>query len=293
LIFENTILNIGGCRGVPGGILGFATVAAVSFFAWMAFRSAAKRRREAVMNAPFPLEWEKFLKENIAIYDKLSEQERGELKRLTLLFLDGKEFEGCGGLEITDEIRVTIAAEASLLLLNRNITESYPKLHTVLVYPHAYVASSRDFVGSQGVIEDVPSVRLGESWQDGEIVLAWDHAKSGARNFDDGRNVVLHEFSHKLDQASGTANGAPILEDRSSYKTWGMVLSRDFRELRDEVEHHKKDVIDAYGATNPAEFFAVATETFFEKPARLRENHPELFEELRKYYKLDPGNWKE
>ncbi|NOY75054.1 MAG: zinc-dependent peptidase [Kiritimatiellaeota bacterium] len=258
----------------------------------MTLRVASKRRREAVMNAPFPLEWERIIKKNIAVYEKLSESERFELKRLTLLFLDGKEFEGCGGLEITDEIRVTIAAEATLLLLNRNITESYPKLHTVLVYPHAYVASSRDVIGAQGTIEDVPSVRLGEAWQDGEIVLAWDHAKNGSRDFDDGQNVVLHEFSHKLDQASGTANGAPILKDRSSYKTWGMALNHDFRELREKVERHKKDVIDSYGATNPAEFFAVATETFFEKPGRLKEKHPELFEELRKYYNLDPEDWK-
>lgn len=250
-----------------------------------------KRHREEVMNAPFPEEWLKPLEKNIVVYKHLTEELKSELKRLTLLFIDGKEFEGCGGLQITDEIRVTIAAEASLLLLNRNLSESYPNLRSVLVYPHAYVAAGRSVVGANSVVEGEQSVRLGEAWQDGEVVLAWDHAKSGSLNFDDGQNVILHEFSHKLDQASGSANGAPILKDRSSYKTWGMVLNHDFRELREEVEHHKKDVIDSYGATNPAEFFAVATETFFERPKRLRQTHPELFNELKKYYNVNPEEW--
>lgn len=258
---------------------------------FLSIRSWKRKHAEKVMSSVFPEEWVKFLESNIVVYNSLPEKLKAELRSLTLLFLDSKEFEGCGGLEITDEIRVTIAAEASLLLLNRNLTESYPNLRSVLVYPHAYVAAGRSVVGASSVVEGERSVRLGEAWQDGEVVLAWDHAKSGSLNFDDGQNVILHEFSHKLDQASGSANGAPILNNRSCYKTWGMVLNHDFRELREEVEHRKKDVIDSYGATNPAEFFAVATETFFEKPKSLRKKHPELFNELKQYYNVNPEEW--
>lgn len=242
---------------------------------------------------PFPADWERILKRNVAVYERLSDSERLELRCLTKLFLDSKEFEGCGGLEITDEISVTVAAEACVLLLNRGIRDPYPNVRSILIYPHAYVAPEKKRLGNTEVIAEGAGARLGESWQDGEVVLAWDHAKNGSRDFDDGQNVVLHEFSHKLDQASGSANGAPLLKDRYSYKTWGLVLGREFALLRDEVAHHKKDVIDAYGATNPAEFFAVATETFFEKPIQLRSEHPELFEELRKYYNIDPNEWSE
>jgi len=255
------------------------------------FHLIKKHRRQDVMKKPFPEKWNKILLANIPVFKHFPARLQLELKSLTLLFLDEKDFEGCGGLEITDEIKVTIAGEACMLLLNRNLSECFPHLHTILVYPHAYVVAGRDAIGGRQVVEEVESVRLGESWQNGEVVLAWDHVKNGALNFDDGHNVVLHEFGHQLDQASGSANGAPVLKNRSSYKTWGKVLSRDYMELLDKTEHHKKDVIDSYGATNPAEFFAVATETFFEKPEQLHEKHPELFEELKKYYNIDPREW--
>lgn len=260
---------------------------------FMIFFLIRKHHRAEIMSQPFPKEWEKILMENIKVYKHFPDKLKAELKCLILLFIDSKEFEGCGGLEITDEIRLTIAGEACMLLLNRNIDNCFPDLHTILVYPHAYVAKGKEIFGGKHVIEDVDSVRLGESWQNGDVVLAWDHVKSGVFNFDDGHNVVLHEFGHQLDQESGIANGAPPLKNRSSYKTWGKVLSHDFMELREKAEHHKKDVLDAYGATNPAEFFAVATETFFEKPEQLFKKHPNLFKELKQYYNVDPREWEE
>lgn len=260
---------------------------------FLVFYRIKQKHRKKIMGLPFPSEWETILSSNIPVYKHFPAYLKSELKSLTMLFLNEKEFEGCGGLEISDEIRVTIAGEACLLLLNRNKTECFPGLNTILVYPHAYVAGGKDVIGGRHVVEEVESIRLGESWQNGEVVLAWDHVKNGALNFDDGHNVVLHEFGHQLDQESGSANGAPILKNRSSYKTWGKVLSHDYIELRDKAEHHKKDVIDSYGATNPAEFFAVATETFFERPEKLHEKHPELFEELKNYYNLDPREWEE
>jgi len=241
---------------------------------------------------PFPKDWKTIFKANIPIYKYLSNEFKTELKSLTLQFMSSKDFEGCGGLEITDEIKITIAGEACLLLLNRNITKCFPGLHTILVYPNAYVAQGKNALQG-GVIKSSESVRLGESWQNGAVVLAWDHVKVQALNFHDGHNVVLHEFGHQLDQENGSANGTPILKNRSSYKTWGKVLSSDFMELQLKTQSNQVDVIDSYGATNPAEFFAVATETFFEKPKQLHCNHPRLFEELKKYYNLDPTIWTE
>jgi len=143
------------------------------------------------------------------------------------------------------------------------------------------------------ILEDDASARIGESWGNGAVVLAWDHVRGGASDFSDGHNVVLHEFGHQLDQGSGEANGAPPLEQRTTYRSWGKILGGEYKHLRDKVTRHKRDVLDFYGATNPAEFFAVATETFFEKPRELEKEHPELFEELKKYYSLDPREWTE
>ena len=131
---------------------------------------------------------------------------------------------------------------------------------------------------------------LVESWHYGKIILSWDDVEKGIRNFQDGQNVVLHEFSYQLDSESGSANGAPILHS-NSYTTWANILSKEFEELNKDFTDLHKSVMDYYGATNPAEFFAVATEAFFEKPAKLREKHPELFEVLRKYYALNPADW--
>ena len=196
-------------------------------------------------------------------------------------------FEGCGGLELTDEIKVTIAAQACLLLLHRE-TDYYPRLITILVYPHAYVAKSIEPIGG-GVVLEGETARLGEAWKDGVVVLSWDDVRQGASDLHDGHNVVLHEFAHQLDQQDGSADGAPILEHRSQYVTWARVLSDEYDQLRRDTEKGRTDVLDEYGATNPAEFFAVATECFFEKPIQLRRKHPQLYEELKAYYRQDPA----
>jgi len=250
-----------------------------------------KWNADKVMSRPFPEKWEDILIKNFVIYKHLSHTNKKKLQQLVLLFLEQKDFEGCGGLEINDEIRVTIAAEAVFLLLSRDVFEPFPNLKTVLVYPHAYVASGKQSIASGGIaVEDVPSARLGESWQYGDVVVAWDHAKRGGRNIDDGHNVVFHEFSHQLDQENGYSDGAPPMP-ASAHKTWAMVLGCEYKELVEKTQKHIKDVIDAYGSVNAAEFFAVSTEAFFEKPIQLKNSHPALFEELRKYYHIDPLSW--
>jgi Mlc titration factor MtfA (ptsG expression regulator) len=204
------------------------------------------------------------------------------------VFLDEKRFEGCGGLEITDEIRVTIAAQACMLLLNRK-TKCYPRLLSILVYPSAYLAEKATRLGSTEVIAQ--HGRLGESWHHGAVVLSWDAVIHGASDIKDGHNVVLHEFAHQLDQEDGSADGAPILEQRSRYVTWARVLSREYEELRNKTRRGESTVVRCYGVSNPAEFFAVLTETFFEKPKQLKKRHPELYEEVRSFYNVNPLEW--
>ncbi|MEC4685738.1 MAG: M90 family metallopeptidase [Nitrospirota bacterium] len=245
-------------------------------------------RRQRLMKQPFPREWEEILLKNVALYKHLPEDIREPLHGYINVFLDEKKFEGCGGLQLTEAIKVTIAAQACLLLLKGNPT-FYPRLKTILVYPGAYVAKQTSYVG--GIPVQTDSARLGESWNSGELVLAWDHVKEESLDIRDGHNVVLHEFSHQLDQEDGSADGAPILEQGSSYVAWARILSSEYGELVEKVKKHHKDVIDSYGATNPAEFFAVITEAFFKKPAKLNKKHHELYEELKLYYKMDPLRW--
>ena len=175
-----------------------------------------------------------------------------------------------------------------MLLLNRE-NEFFNVLTSVLVYPAAYIAKAP--VHNNGSIVDSDSVRLGESWNSGTLVLSWNDVKYGVKNSSDGQNVIIHEFAHQLDQEDGGAHGDPILESRSNYVTWAKVLGEEFKILKEKAAKHKKSTMDYYGATNPAEFFAVATETFFEKPVQMKTKHPELYEELKKFYKLDPCSW--
>ena len=238
-------------------------------------------RRKRILATPFPNAWLTIIEHNLPPYRRLSPEMQQQVQFYTREFLFEKSFEGCGGLELTDEIKVTIASQACLLLLNRKV-RSYPNLFSVLVYPSTYVVKGKG--------ED-ESVRLGESWRTGAVVLAWDSVKRGAENFADGHNLVIHEFAHQLDQEDGLGDGVPTLAGHSSYAVWAQVLSQEYERLQKRVEKGKKTVLDAYGATHPAEFFAVASETFFEKPRQLRRKHPELFDELQKFYRVDPQEW--
>lgn len=255
----------------------------VFFFGKRFFR---RLRRKRLSELPFPEHWKQVIRKNVPLYNRLPDSFKEQLHGLVHIFIAEKNFEGCGGLEITEEIRITIAAQACMLLLNRKSTY-FKKLRTILVYPRTYVAKTRSSDGT--VMIDGHSVRLGESWQNGPIVLAWDSVTGGTSNITDARNVVLHEFAHQLDQEDGAADGAPILEHRSSYLTWARVLSKEYETLQNRKG--RRTVMSSYGATNPAEFFAVATETFFEKPGQMKKKHPELYDELKNYYKLDPVEW--
>ena len=246
-------------------------------------------RLRRALAVPFPDEWVDILEGNIAIYGNLPLSLRQQLQRLIKEFLHQKHFTGAGGLAITDEIRVTIAAEACLLILNRP-RGVYPALRYIIVYPGAFVASHEQ-ANEAGVVEMASRGLLGESWHNGKVILAWDSVLRGSRNFIDGHNVVLHEFAHQLDSEDGGVDGAPLLGGAHSYRSWATVLSKEFEELQRASYRGRESLLDHYGATNPAEFFAVATETFFEKPGQMAQHHAELFEVLQAYYRVDPREW--
>jgi len=248
-------------------------------------------RRKQFDNQPFPDVWNAVLHKNIPIYSNLPDALQMQLQRLVKVFIRDKKFYGCDGLIITDEIRLTIAGEACLLILNRPTNDFY-QLYHILVYPSSFIAS-REERGSDGVVSKKDTGLLGESWSQGKVILSWDDVIKGAKDFSDGHNVVLHEFAHQLDQESGSTNGAPLLGAASSYQQWACVLSEEYQRLQSGALMAKISggVIDQYGATNPAEFFAVVTETFFERPVQLKNKHPELFEEMKTFYAVDPSDW--
>jgi len=259
------------------------------------FKRRRRQQREAIRVRPFPAEWREALVRKFPLFSRLAEADQRELEGHIQVFLAEKNFEGCGGFEVTDEARMLIAAQACLLLLHRQ-TECYPKLRTILVYPDTYVAKTRwnekDEDSDRG-----SRARLGESWDRGVVVLEWSSAVAGAANIHDGLNVVFHEFAHQLDQEDGVADGLPSLECEGAkacylrYGTWARVLSAEFEALRRQSGKGRKSVLNQYGATNAAEFFAVATECFFEKPQQMKKKHPELYEELKEFYRQDPVNF--
>jgi len=251
-----------------------------------------RRRRQRLRSASFPAAWLQIIEKNVPFYTGLPDADRQELQGLVQIFLAEKSFEGCGGLELTDEIKLTIAAQACLLLLHRE-TDIYPRLITILVYPSAYVAKAVEPIGSHiggDLVLEGQVNPLGESSSNnGIVVLSWDDVKAGASDFDDGQNLVLHEFAHQLDGEDGSLNGAPLLEQPGQYVAWARVLNDEYEQLQRDSRLGRSSVLDQYGASDPAEFFAVATECFFEKPRVLRKRHPQLYEELKSYYRQDPA----
>ncbi|MBT3279597.1 MAG: zinc-dependent peptidase [Phycisphaerales bacterium] len=249
-----------------------------------------KRRWAKIRQAPFSEAWREIIARRIPAYSRLDTAGQKRLEDWTQIFLAEKEFTGCDGLEMTDEIRVTIAAAACMLLVGfeDNQARCYPSLTSIFVYPQQYERTTmRHFEGGLAIESD--STILGESWHRGPIVLSWCNVEMGLANDADGHNVVFHEFAHQLDDESGRTDGAPVLGDRRQYGPWARVLGTEYQKLVDAAMRHRKSSLDKYGATNPAEFFAVVTEEFFEQPHQLLRLHPDLYEQFKAFYKQDPA----
>jgi MtfA peptidase len=251
--------------------------------AWRAWR----RRR--VWQQPFPPAWRSILRRRMPMLQRLPVDLQLQLKRHMQVFLAEKPFIGCNGVVVTDEMRVLVAAQACLLILNRP-SDYFPKLRQVLLYPSAYWADRREGDGS-GVQHERREVRSGESWVQGQVILSWPDVLEGAADPTDGQNLVIHEFAHQLDQERGRASGAPFLGHRSRYARWAAVMGGEFQRLRQQLARGEETLLSPYAATEPAEFFAVASEVFFEQPREMAERHAALYGELARYYAVDPLAW--
>ena len=261
----------------------------------------AERRRQRIRAQPFPAAWRDILKRRVPYVRALPADLQLLLKQHIQVLVAEKAFIGCDGLEITDEMRVTIAAQACLLILNRP-RGYYPNLRQILVYPGSFVVQ-REHTDGAGVSHQGRQVLAGESWSEGQVILSWRDTLQDAATPDDGRNVVIHEFAHQLDQETGSANGAPVLARREYYARWAQVLGAEYQQLQaragrpdrrgyeDEDSQDDDSLFSDYGATDPAEFFAVISEVFFEQPKRMADEHPALYQELARFYRLEPLNW--
>ena len=252
------------------------------------WRLLKERRRRRLRAQGVPAEWRAIIPSNLPFFQRLPLADQEELLGHIQVFLDEKRFEGCGGLELNDEIRLTIASQACLLLLHRK-TDYYPRLLTILVYPSGYIVEGNRPIGG-GLWEEGRESRLGETARSmGSMVLAWDAARYGALDPSDGKNLVLHEFAHQLDFEDFAADGVPALVSREHKRSWAEVMKVEFAALRAADETGIPTLLDSYGATNPAEFFAVATEAFFERPIALQQRHPSLYAEMQRFFRQDPA----
>lgn len=246
-----------------------------------------KRRRQRLRAQTFPVAWRAILEAGVPYYRKLPAADRDELHGHIQVLLAEKNFEGCGGLVLTDEIRLIIAGHAGILLMHRE-TEYYSRLFSILVYPYDFVVHKHVHYD-----DDLPTVGdevlSGEAWPLGAVILSWNGMLKSVIHNRDGYNVAFHEFAHQLDMENGPPDGFPLIHEHALRADWARVMSEEFERLNDDLDRGRPTVMDEYGAEDPAEFFAVATETFFEMPRRLQRRHPALYGVLQRYYRQDPA----
>ena len=251
----------------------------------MLFTWLKNRRRRQLVATPFPAPWLEYLDRNVTHYGYLSDVEQAKLRDDLRIFIAEKNWEGCGGLVLTDEIRVTIAAQACLLVLAMP-HDFFPQVPSILVYPRGFRAPYRrrrgDFLEEHGYADE-----LGQANYRGPVILSWADVLAGGRGTDAGQNLVFHEFAHQLDALNGMLDGTPALDGPEQYRRWRHIMTREFQRLRRDVDQGYPTLLDPYGTTKEAEFFAVATECFFERPVELAARHPALYELLRDYYRQD------
>ena len=255
--------------------------------------SLIKRRRRRdrwVATAPFPEKWRRILRRNMPVYHRLPDTLRAALELKIKAFLSTTTFEACGGLaSVPDEMAVTVAGYACLLVAGRPGATTYPKLSTILMYPDSFFSTApARGDGPAGVRAADGEYRLGESDARGVVALSWLEIRNNAVFSGNGRNVVLHEFAHQLDGEDSAVDGVPWLPTREARAAWRRDMGAAYAKLRDEGEN---GVLDTYGAKEPAELFAVATEAFFEDAHRFRDQNPDIHGHFVKYFGLDPARW--
>jgi len=234
-------------------------------------------RRRRILREALDPEWLSILEARVPFVGELAGETRARFLEDLRIFVAEKHWIAAGGMEITDEVKVVVAAAAVRLTLHLGI-DFYNRLTEIVIYPSHYVHPDA---------ED-GSVVFGEAHSWGTVVLSWDAVVQGLGNPHDGHDTATHEFAHVLDRGDGGFDGTPELRAGEHYRAWSQVMSRHFLRLRDGKRKVGR-VLRDYGATNEAEFFAVATESFFERPAQMKEHLPDLYEELRRFYGFDPA----
>lgn len=247
------------------------------------------RRRRQWQATPLPDAWRAIALRNVALYARLPPDLRARVDGFMQVFLHEKRFVGCNGLTVTDEMRVTVAAQACILVVGRGVS-CYDDLRQVLIYPRAFYVEHEE-VYEDGVVAQERKILTGESWDTGQVIVSWDDARAGGRDGADGGNVVLHEFAHQLDAELGLVDADHTPTGDDPYSVWAQTLMDEYEALEDAVARGEPTLIDPYGAEHPAEFFAVATEVFFERAGELRARHPNLYQRLREVYHVDPALW--
>jgi MtfA peptidase len=256
----------------------------------MLFSWLRNRRRRNLLAEPFPDAWRTVLHDQVGHYELLTALDQKKLRDAVQIMLAEKEWEGCRGLELTDDKRVTIAALAAILILGLD-DYYFDDVMTILVYPNAFVIKGeRALDGGATVVEesDVDGVAVHR----GPVILSWAEIREEALAPGDGENLVFHEFAHRLDALNGAFDGTPNLPTDELAKRWAAIMDREYRRLQEAERRRRETLLDPNGATNPAEFFAVVTECFFDAPRAMQREYPPLYELFRDYYRQDPATWR-
>lgn len=255
------------------------------FFDWL-----RRRRRDKILAEPFDEGWIDHFERHVGAWATLEDDERAHLRQLVQVFVAEKHWEGVGGLDMSAEVQATIAAQACLLVLELP-HDLYRRVESIVVYPSTVEApaSARSFFDASASVAEQGMPILGQAFKRGPVILAWDAVRRGGENPRDGHNVVFHEFAHKLDMLSGDADGVPPLSDRDTYRRWVDVFQRHWDNLHAAQDAGRRTFLDAYAGKSPAEFFAVATEHFFEQGHTMQRKHPELYDVLAGFYRQDPA----
>jgi Mlc titration factor MtfA (ptsG expression regulator) len=245
-----------------------------------------KRRRRKILAEPFPAEWQTALHEDVRLYRTLDRADKAKLRDDLRIFIAEHAWEAARGFDLTDRKKVIIASQACLLTLGFDDVDAL-RARSILVVPTSY--EMRGHRMGDGPIVSEGFRAAGHTSPHGPVVLSWMDVMRDTHNPEDGRNVVLHEFAHRLDMCDGLADGVPPVHNRAQYQRWQEILTESYEQLKFDTEVGMRTVLRSYGATDPVEFFAVSTEIFFEKPRRLKLEHPELYDVLREFYRQDPA----
>jgi Mlc titration factor MtfA (ptsG expression regulator) len=249
------------------------------------FETRRHRMRRERYESGFLPEWRDLLAEKVGHWNHLDEVERARLEDLALVLIAEKAWEAARDFELTDEMMVVISAQAALLGLGLP-DDVYRGVHAIIVHPTTLVVTGPHSQVA-GLVSDEPMPVLGQAVDGGPVVIVWDTAIDEARHPGRGHNVVFHEFAHKLDMLDGTVDGTPPLADAEQYERWVSVCTATYEQV---VEGRGGHSLRAYAGVNPGEFFAVATEAFFDAPDALRLEHPDLYEVLSGFYRQDPSS---